>query len=137
MKSTLRVIMLVIAVIMSVYSWKLLNKTPGSENNTEQHEITSSNDPFNRTPDKLIISKHAACRMDCRKIDEREIREILQKGTINWSKSEPQNKPDPKYALEGTTSDNQKVRIVFADSPKGLVVVTVIDLVTDWECACN
>lgn len=137
MKSTLRVIMLVIAVVMSVYSWKLLNKTPDSEKTAEQHEITTQDAPFNRSPGKLIISKHAACRMDCRKIDEREIREILRQGTINWSKSEPQNKPDPKYALEGTTSDNQKVRIVFADSPKGLVVVTVIDLVTDWECACN
>ena len=139
MKKSLRLVMLVIAIIASIYSWKILNSK--KDNNpptiTEVVKISPKNEPFNRNPAKLIVSKHAACRMDCRKIDEQEIREILQNGTINWSKSEPNNKPDPKYAVEGVTSDNQKVRIVFADSPKGLVVVTVIDLKTDWDCACN
>jgi hypothetical protein len=43
------------------------------------------------------------------------------------------------YPLEGVTRDKQRVRIVFA--PKGqseVLVVTCIDLDTDWPCsACE
>ena len=75
--------------------------------------------------------------MGCRHIDESEVKEILQKGSINYAKSEPYDKPDPKYALEGITRDGQEVRIVFAPSKKGMVVITVIDLKEEWQCACN
>ena len=87
--------------------------------------------------DRLIYTKHARCRMDCRKIDEAEVREILERGRINNAKSEPAGRPDPKYAMEGKTRDNQEVRIVFAPTKKGVVVVTVIDLGTDWTCNCR
>jgi len=75
--------------------------------------------------------------MECRHIDESEVREILEKGDINYSKSEPGAMPDPKYALEGTTHDGQNVRIVFAPSQRGMVVITVIDLGVEWQCNCN
>jgi hypothetical protein len=45
--------------------------------------------------------------------------------------------PDPKYALEGLTKDGQEVRIIFANSPRGIVVVTVIDLENEWKCNCK
>lgn len=92
---------------------------------------------FDRNPDRLILTKHARCRMDCRHIDESEIREILAKGRVNHRKSEPAGRPDPKYALEGTTRDGQEVRIIIADSPRGTVVVTVIDLENEWKCNCR
>jgi len=92
---------------------------------------------FDRNTTPIIYTKHARCRMDCRHIDETEIKEILQKGKINYAKSEPKDKPDPKYALEGVTHDGQEVRIVFAPSSKGMVVITVIDLKQEWQCACN
>lgn len=135
MNRYIRVLFLVVAVLGSIYSWQLL-RSPEPE--VENVLISQAkNDPFDRNPKNLILSKHAKCRMDCRQIDETEIREILTKGKINWKKSEPNNKPDPKYAVEGITHDNQKVRIVVADSKKGLVVVTVIDLETEWACACS
>ena len=86
---------------------------------------------------KLIYSKHARCRMACRHIDESEVQEILQTGSINERKSEPAARPDPKYALEGRTHDGQQVRIIFAPASRGMVVVTVIDLDTDWTCDCH
>lgn len=94
-------------------------------------------DPVTRDPATLIYSKHARCRMDCRQIDESEVKEILQKGRVNYAKSEPAGRPDPKYALEGTTRDGQNVRIVFAASKRGTVVVTVIDLDREWQCDCR
>ena len=92
---------------------------------------------FDRNTAPIIYTKHARCRMDCRRIDESEVKEILQKGTINYTKSDPNDKPDPKYALEGITHDGQEVRIVFAPSKKGMVVITVIDLKEEWQCDCN
>ena len=91
---------------------------------------------FNRNTNKLIFSKHAKCRMDCRKIDESEIREILKSGTINYKKIQ-NDKRGKTYPVEGLTHDKQHVRIVFAPKDDGLVVVTVIDLDTEWSCDCK
>jgi len=102
-----------------------------------QKQLVRDDTPFNRNATTVIYTKHARCRMDCRHIDETEVKEILQKGNINYAKSEPNDKPDPKYALEGITHDGQEVRIVFAPSKKGMVVITVIDLKQEWQCACN
>lgn len=95
-----------------------------------------ASEPFNRQTGKIRYSKHARCRMDCRMIDESEVTEILEKGTINYDKIEESNK-GKSYPLEGRTHDGQNVRIVFAPHENELVVVTVIDLDKEWQCNCN
>ncbi len=100
------------------------------------NEPTDEAADFNRNTDKLIFSKHARCRMDCRKIDESEVKEILKSGTINYKKIQS-DKRGKTYPVEGYTHDNQHVRIVFAPKDDGLVVVTVIDLGTEWACDCK
>ena len=70
-------------------------------------------------------------------IDESEVKEILKNGNINHKKIQS-DKRGKTYPVEGYTHDKQHVRIVFA--PKGddaLVVVTVIDLETEWKCDCK
>jgi len=94
------------------------------------------NEPLNRHA-HLIYTHHARCRMDCRHITEKEVSEILEKGTINYSKSEPDAHPDPKYAFEGYTNEGQHLRIVFAPSGNDAVVITCIELGVEWECHCN
>lgn len=87
-----------------------------------------------RTGNKTIVySKHARCRMDCRHVDESEVKEILETGEINYNK-EQDNENGVTLPLEGTTHDGQRVRIVFAPKEKEIVVVTVIDLNKDWPC---
>lgn len=103
----------------------------------DRGSITPGDHNFNRRISKIIYSRHARCRMDCRHIDESEIREIRDSGKINFSKSQLKSKRDPKYALEGITHDQQHVRIVFAQTSDALVVVTCIDLDTTWACSCN
>jgi hypothetical protein len=98
---------------------------------------TNAGEVLSRDPASLVYTKHARCRMNCRHIDESEVQEILKQGRINHRKSEPAARPDPKYALEGTTHDGQHVRIVFAPARRGTVVITVIDLDTDWSCHCR
>lgn len=92
---------------------------------------------LNRDARSLIYSKHARCRMGCRHISEEEVMAILKDGKINYSKSDLRGSPDPKYALEGPTNDGQQVRVIFANSPRGIVVVTVIDLENEWKCNCK
>jgi hypothetical protein len=93
--------------------------------------------PIDRHAKHFIYTLHAICRMDCRHITEREIGEILEKGEINYGKSDPRGRPDPKYALEGYTHEKQHLRVIFAPSPKGMVVITCIDLGVEWQCDCN
>ena len=93
-------------------------------------------DDFNRSVDHIIYSKHARCRMDCRHIDEDEIKEILKDGKVNERKIETDSR-GKTYPLEGM-AEGHHLRIVFA--PKGndaVEVVTCIDLDTDWQCDCE
>lgn len=102
-----------------------------------QDNSASDHFRFDRNISPLIYTRHAKCRMDCRHIDESEIKEILHNGKINYAKSKPDAKPDPKFALEGATHDNQQVRVIFAPSEKGMVVITCIDLNAEWQCDCR
>lgn len=86
---------------------------------------------------RLIYTKHAECRMDCRFISEQEIKETLEKGRINPIKSDPNDQPCPTYAVENNTADGQTVRIVFADCDDVVKVVTAIDLKESHKCSCK
>ncbi len=108
-----------------------------SQREKSSPETAGERDGLNRNISRIIYTRHAKCRMDCRMIDVSEVEEILLKGSINYQKSDLRSMPDPKYALEGNTHDGQQVRIVFANSPRGPVVVTVIDLEKEWSCDCK
>ena len=86
---------------------------------------------------KLIYTRHAECRMDCRYISESEIKDILKRGKINHRKSKPYDAPCPSYAVEGVTKDNQEVRIVFAKCDYATKVITAIDLGRKYSCHCD
>ena len=98
---------------------------------------SSASHSFNRNDTHLIFTRHARCRMQCRDITPEEVKEILHKGNINFSKSELNDKRGPKYALEGYSDEHQHLRIIFAPEDDGMVVVTTIDLDKDWPCDCN
>lgn len=82
----------------------------------------------------LDYTRHARCRMACRHISEAEVEEILQgRGALDPSRSRDDGRC-PSHALEGTTSDGQRVRIVYAACEDETRVITTIDLGTDWPC---
>lgn len=84
----------------------------------------------------LTLTKHAKCRMSCRKVSDEEIMEALDEGSINYKKSDTHDKPCPTYAVEDRSDDGQLLRIVFAACSHETKVVTVIDLETDYACNC-
>lgn len=104
---------------------------PSPDNNNNREE------GFNRRVTHISYSRHARCRMECRHIDESEVKEILENGTVNYAKVEEDGR-GKTYPLEGVTHDRQHVRIVFAPKENGeVMVVTCIDLDKDWSCDCK
>jgi hypothetical protein len=122
-------IILLLGAVLAV--WLYNHTTPHTNDPSKEYEA------FNRNLTPVIYTRHARCRMGCRHIDESEVMEILHNGKINYQKSDPDGKPDPKYALEGYTHDNQQVRIIFAPSKRGMVVITCIDTKEEWQCDCK
>lgn len=109
-----------------------------TDNNRRKKESTvvDRDRGFDRRINYIEYSNHAKCRMQCRKISQAEVVDMMQNGKINYNKSDLRNARCPRYAVEGITTDNQRVRIVFAQCNEKTEVVTVIDLDTDWTCYC-
>jgi len=132
-------IVLVFALAALVFIIRQCKDERGTNNNTKNKSTTTTNRDkgFDRRISYLEYSKHAKCRMECRRISQTEVEEIMQDGKINYNKSDLQNARCPRYAVEGITNDNQKTRIVFAQCNDKTTVVTVIDLDTEWSCDCT
>ena len=135
-KKYLPYIVLIAAIFLL---WYVKKNQRGASRVDAPTEITvpaATVEPFDRDIQNIVYTKHARCRMDCRHIDETEVREILQQGQINTAKIEVDER-GKTYPLEGITHDKQHVRIVFAPKKNELVVVTVIDLEKEWPCNCR
>ncbi len=130
---------LLIAAIIVLQWRKTREDGPGKKTTTSQKDPATAvnrNRGFDRRTSFLQYSEHAKCRMQCRKISQKEVEEIMGEGKINYNKSDLQHGQCPRYAVEGITSDAQRVRIVFAQCDKKTVVVTAIDLESDFTCHC-
>lgn len=111
-----------------------ITDSPASGTTTNKSETGRG---LNRNPTNINYSKHARCRMACRHISESEVKDILETGKVNYSKSDLDAAECKKrYAVEGVTTDKQKVRIVFAPCQSEVSVVTVIDIGKEWTCDC-
>ena len=85
---------------------------------------------------ELVYTKHARCRMECRLINEAEVREIIAANHTNEQKSNSNDKPCPTIAYEGYSRQSQHLRIVVAQCDKIWKVVTCIDLDNEHVCSC-
>lgn len=132
-KKSKLLILLLLAIGMVVY--QLYNKVDKNLLGEEKQGENTVNALL--TDQKLVYTKHAKCRMDCRNIDTSEVLYILQNGKTNWQKSNENDSPCPSYALEGNTEDGQHVRIVFADCDDATKVITTIDLENEYDCYCE
>ena len=138
--SIIIIVLLLLALLVVKTCQSKFQDTGKKKEPTEKRETAAKDSKgLNRNPSNINYSKHARCRMECRHIDESEVKEILERGKINYGKSDLGDNPDckRKYAVEGNTHDNQKVRIIFAPCQTEVTVVTVIDLGTDYTCDCQ
>ncbi len=144
-KNAAKLLSLIVLALLAYFNTGKFNTQPSNKDYSLE---TPSTDKLEKhSSDRTIISglqanalqytKHARCRMDCRHISEKEVKEILRKGRINHRKSKPADYPCPSYALEGVTSDRQEVRIVFAACDRKTKVITTIDLENEYQCNCK
>jgi hypothetical protein len=112
------------------------HSSPSDPENKGPDHGNPGHEPFDRHA-QLVFTRHARCRMDCRHITAKEIQEVLDNGSINYNKSEPESRPDPKYAVDGYTAEQQHLRIVVAPEQTKLIIITCIELGVEWSCHCN
>jgi len=110
-----------------------ISRTAGKPRKSEGSQ--SNLDTFRDPEAEYFFTKHARCRMACRSITQKEVKEIVRMANVNYHKSELDGSQGPKYAVEGYTSrDRQHVRVIVSPRQRHLSIVTVIDLDKDWEC---
>ncbi|HMO60819.1 MAG TPA: DUF4258 domain-containing protein [Ferruginibacter sp.] len=129
----------IVLVVAAVMYWYIKTKQRGhKQKHTTEHiqVMPGGEEPFTRDTSAIVYSKHALCRMDCRHINEWEVKEIILKGKINYDKIEEDNR-GITYPLEGVTQDKQFIRVVVAPKENSIVIVTVVDLDTNWTCNCK
>ncbi len=129
----------IVLLAAALLLWYIRNNQRGSYPRTpaDSEAITINTPPeLDRNTQHIQYSRHARCRMECRQIDESEVRDIIERGAINYNKIEVDER-GKTIPLEGVTHDQQTVRIVVAPAEGKLVVVTVIDLKKDWPCDCD
>lgn len=91
---------------------------------------------FDRHPATVVYTKHALCRMDCRHISKEEIAEIMEKGSINFGKSNRYGRPCPTFALQGRTQSGENIRVIFGQCAGETKVITCYNLDEDFYCDC-
>jgi hypothetical protein len=129
-KSRIAIIVLITCTILFFLKQSGNNLIGNTSSQNKQHSILLS--------DKLIYTRHAKCRMDCRHISEAEIKEVIIEGHIKEQKSNANHKPCPTIAIEDYTKTNKNLRIVFAKCEDGVTkVVTCIELDKEFNCNCN
>jgi len=128
------IIIIVLAIVLLVVR-TCKNQAPSSVN-VPSANTTNETRGLNRNPSIINYSKHARCRMQCRKITEAEIKKVLREGTINYKKSSLQQAPCKKrYAVEDIVN-KQHIRIIVAPCEDELTVITCIDTKEEWACDC-
>jgi hypothetical protein len=131
-------ITIIVIAVMAILAFGIKRCKNSTQYNSERQVTTEVGDWRHH---KLIYTKHARCRMDCRNITEAEVENVLATGLINEGKSEEENDEAeghcPSYALEGDTKDGQHLRVVFGACDKITKVITAIDLGKEYECNCR
>ncbi len=86
----------------------------------------------------IIFSKQANCSMQCRGINQEDVKYLLKGGSVNLGKSEVHAKPNPNYAVDGYTKNHHHLRIMIADCGDTSKIISTIDLASENDsCHCN
>lgn len=86
-------------------------------------------------PALATTTRRAVFIKNCRFVGKAEVLETLAKGRVNDRKSQPGERPCPKYVVDAAVGPRRKnVQCVFTDCPDATNVITVIDTDTNWAC---
>ncbi|RYZ19836.1 MAG: DUF4258 domain-containing protein [Chitinophagaceae bacterium] len=96
----------------------------------------ASREVLERHPAAIYYTRHARCRMDCRRISEADIRTVIERGVVNLAKSDPRDRPCPTLAVQGETLRGESIRVIVAQCSGQTRVITCYNLHKEFECHC-
>lgn len=137
--SILQKLGLILLIVALAWGWDQLRPKGGTGTPiypTEREAFTE--DDLTYQGKTLIVTKHARCRMGCRKLDDYEVQEVINGGKINARKNKPaQGDRCKSIAYEGSTTDGQRARVIVGACEDRPVLITVIDLGRKHQCSCD
>lgn len=133
MKKGKKVLLIIVILLLSTllyHRWQNLNAYKKDEN-------IRNSQKFDRRSSKINYTEFALCRMKCGSILKADVEEIMRRGEINYAITNVAKKPCPTYALQGYTTDNQHLRVIFAQCDNSTEVVTLYNLEKEIDCLCQ
>jgi hypothetical protein len=86
---------------------------------------------------RIYYSRTANCKMECLKVVEADIRDVLKTGDASYGKARDSAHTDPIYLVEGDTQKNKRIRLVITPKGSALFVITVIPFGERVDCDCG
>lgn len=118
-------VLLGIIVVMFIYKGKGC-KMPGS---MKLEELSFQQKEF---------STIVKCKMECLKVEEKELLELFTKGKINYDKSEVRTKPCGTYIIEGVTQTKKQLELTVADCDTISKIITFVSIAQpNTNCGCE
>lgn len=78
----------------------------------------------------ISITETGKCMMDCYKLNDQQLTEMVLNGEINYERSTPLSKPDPRYVVE---KDGYELSVELAEKKTR---ITKVVLPGDTTCHC-
>ena len=92
---------------------------------------------LNRSPDALVASSFARCRLSCQRIQWPEVEEVVREGLIITNRSNRFSRPCPLFTVQRKTASGAYLRLLLSQCADSTVVVDAERLNAKNACSCS
>ena len=128
--------LLIVVLAMLVLAIRRCQQVKSDHRKVKSAKSERSTRGFQRQISLIAYTPDARCSMQCNKISKEDIEEIMQRGTINYRKTNVKRTPCPVYTLQGFTNDREQIQVVFEQCPDKTNLVTCSNLNRTGTCDC-
>jgi hypothetical protein len=101
-----------------------------------QHEPHKT-ELFNRKPGLVVYSNEATCQKKCYGLEDQDIDRVINKGIINFSLSDRNNKPCPRILLQGLISGEKTLQVNLTQCSDTTTILSCIVKRDTAHCPCE
>lgn len=106
--------------------------TPAPQTQTVVYKLKGYTDST-----RLYYSRTANCKMECIKVVEEDVRQVLKEGEASLAKPKDSSDTQKVFFVEGDTKTNKRIKIVVTPKGNALFVITVNPAYEKADCDCN
>jgi hypothetical protein len=100
-----------------------------------QHEPRKT-ELFDRNPAMIVYAAQAICQKQCYGLQDKDIERVINKGIINFSRSDRYHKPCPRILLQGLISGGRTLQVNFMQCSDQTTVLSCILKRSTTDCSC-